>query len=618
MYSQDFLNDLKQRADIVGIIKRHVPDLKKRGANWTACCPFHQEKTPSFSVNAEKGFYKCFGCSKAGSAIDFIMETEGLTFPEAVERIADVSGVSLPEPINDEAFKRARQRRDEQKQAADRVMDLNRLAMNFWERALAEDTQAAKRARDYLDSRGITAEMRSKFRIGYAPASWDAILNELKASGADDELIGLSGLVKINEEKKTYDRFRDRLIFPIFDVNGRPVAFGGRSLDPDATPKYLNSPETPAYVKGEHLYGLYQNKSAIQTRKFLILVEGYLDLISLVQHGIGNVVASLGTALAEEQARLIRRFSEKVVINYDGDTAGIKAARRAVELLLPNRLDIKVLTLPNGMDPDDFVRGNGPKEYEKQRGAADPYVDFVVRSVQTGRDMSNPHQKSEAVNDALAIVRLIPDAVERREVFKKILKGLDVDSSLEHELWSSIQNEKRASRPPGQIARPTAPARLQVTPAEKELLGLLIFDKEVREEVMQTIQPFDYESIRTRPIFDAFVGLFESGNGVNEESIANALVDSLNGDESCLDFVNSLYSESASYASRSPEDSLGAAASCLASLKLIAIDNRILEIRREAEQAESAQQNELAAELSEEQMQLEKQRLELSTSARTL
>lgn len=371
MYEQYFIDDLKDRADLVRLIEPYAP-LKKKGANWMGCCPFHQEKTPSFSVNPAKGFYKCFGCGKGGNAFTFLMEMEGLNFPEAIQRVAEMNGVPLPEPVDDKQFQQSKKRREEKKQISDHIIELNKIALEFWEGELQSKDPKAKAAREYLVARGISEEIQKQFHIGFSPDSWDSLLNHLKEKTTDEKLIEQSGLVSVNEEKeRVFDRFRGRIMFPVLDVNGNPIAFGARAMGDDQ-PKYLNSPETSAYVKGQHLYGLFQSKDEIRKKKFAILVEGYLDLIALVQHGVTNVAASLGTALTPEQSKLLGRFCKKVVINYDGDLAGIGAARRAVEVMLPSDFEIKVLVLPDGKDPDDFIRENGTEAYNRARGNAVP------------------------------------------------------------------------------------------------------------------------------------------------------------------------------------------------------------------------------------------------------
>jgi DNA primase len=292
-YPQYFIDELKNRADLIRIIEPYTP-LKQKGANWMGCCPFHQEKTPSFSVNPAKGFYYCFGCQKSGTAFNFYMEMEGLSFLEAIKRVAEISGVPLPEPVDDGQFQKTKKKSEERKKLADEVIKLNRIALEFWENHLQDKNAHSNAAREYLENRKISIETQKAFHIGFSPDSWDTLLNLLKERGADEKLIEQSGLVAKNEEKnRVYDRFRGRIMFPVLDVSGNPIAFGARILG-KGEPKYLNSPETPAYIKGEHLYGLFQAKEEIRRKKFAILVEGYLDLIALYQHGIKNAAASLG------------------------------------------------------------------------------------------------------------------------------------------------------------------------------------------------------------------------------------------------------------------------------------------------------------------------------------
>ena len=416
LYDQYFIDDLKDRADLVRIIEPYAP-LKKKGANWMACCPFHQEKTPSFSVNPSKGFYKCFGCGKGGTAFNFLMEMEGLTFPEAVRRVAEMTGIPLPEPIDDQRYEQQKKRKEERKKLSDQVIELNRIALEFWEQELQGKNAKARAAREYLEQRGISQEIIREFRIGFSPDSWDALLTHLKEKGADESLIEQSGLVSVNEEKeRVFDRFRGRIMFPILDVNGNPVAFGARAMGSDE-PKYLNSPETPAYIKGQHLYGLFQSKEAIRQKKFAILVEGYLDLIALYQFGVANVVASLGTAFTPEQSKLLGRFTKRIIVNYDGDQAGIKAATRAIEHLLPQDFEIKVLTLPNGEDPDDFIRKNGTESYNNARSRSAPFLTFVLGSSMAGRSLANARQKAEAIEEVIPVLAAIKNPIQKRQSF---------------------------------------------------------------------------------------------------------------------------------------------------------------------------------------------------------
>src|SRR6478672_1545380 len=473
LYPQYFIDDLKSRADLVRVIQPYA-ELKKKGSNWMACCPFHQEKTPSFSVNPSKGFYKCFGCGKGGSVYNFLMDMEGLNFPEAIKRVAEITGVMLPEPVDDQQYERSKKKKEEKKKIADQVIDLNRIAMEFWESAFED--KRAKAAREYLENRGISPETQKAFRIGYSPDTWDSLLNVLKESGADENLIEQSGLVARQEERNSlYDRFRGRIMFPVLDVDGRPIAFGARALGKDE-PKYLNSPETTAYTKGQHLYGLFHSKAEIRQRKFAILVEGYLDLISLYEHGVRNTAASLGTAFTPEQSKLLSRFTKRVVINYDGDDAGIKAARRAIEHLLPQDFEIKVLVLPNGQDPDDFVRQNGAEAYNESRGKAEPFLDFALDASMRGRNISNARHKAEAIEEIMPLVYGIRNNIQKRESFDQAMDFYRVDAGLRKELWNTIKKGAAPAEPEVVKKRVQRATQTKITVAEQMLLELLVYD----------------------------------------------------------------------------------------------------------------------------------------------
>ncbi len=611
-YPQYFIDELKTRADIVRIVEMFVP-LKKKGTNFWGNCPFHGEKTPSFSVSPAKGFYKCFGCSKSGTAFNFLMEMEGLNFPEAIKRVAEISGVMLPEPVDDEQFKKSKKKSDERKKLADEVIELNQLALEFWECELAESNNDANKAREYLLNRGITEDTQKTFRIGYAPETWDSIMNLLKEKGADDKLIALSGLVSVNEEKKrTYDRFRGRLIFPVLDVNGKPIAFGARILD-KGEPKYLNSPETPAYVKGNNLYGLFQNKAEIKRQKFVILVEGYLDLISLYQFGVKNTVASLGTAFTSEQAKLLSRFARKTVVNYDGDSAGVKAARRAVEPLLAEDFEIKVLILPNGQDPDDFIRANGLESYNQQRGNASPHLQFVLQNAVRERNLSLARQKAEAIEDVLPVISAVRNSIQKRESFDQAMNFLRVENeALKRELWKTI---KLGANFDSEVIRRTVSSvtQIRVTFAEQRLLELLINDDELRQVILPQFEETDFEALATASIFRAFLTIQQNGEQINAEKLTNSVSD----DAIAEDFLPLLLmNEPARAEGEAIDEVLAEAERCFITLRLMAISNRIAEISQELSSVEQSGDFELLQRLSNEHIELGRMKhgLELNLS----
>ncbi|MET0752077.1 MAG: DNA primase [Pyrinomonadaceae bacterium] len=615
LYPQHFIDELKNRADLVRIIEPYAP-LKKKGANWMGCCPFHQEKTPSFSVNPSKGFYKCFGCGKGGTAFNFVMEIEGLNFPEAIKRIAEISGIPLPEPIDDANYERNKQRKKERKAIADEVIELNRIALEFWENHLQDNNAHARSAREYLEKREISDEIVKKFHIGFAPDSWDALLSLLKEKGADEKLIEESGLVSKNEEKnRVYDRFRGRIMFPVLNVEGNPVAFGARILA-TGEPKYLNSPETPAYIKGEHLYGLFQSKEEIRKKKYSILVEGYLDLIALYQFGVTNCVASLGTAFTEMQAKLLGRFAKKLVVNYDGDKAGVKAARRAIEILLAEDFEIKILVLPEGKDPDDFIRASGFAAYKKQHETnATTYLQFVLETAVQERNLAVPKQKAEAIEDVMPVLSAIHNPIQKRDSFDQAMSFMRIeDASLKRDLWKSVKAGSKIETESikQQVARAT---RARMTVAEQKLLELLIYDDELREIILPQLEETDYELLATAEVFRALFEIKKNGLEFSSENLLNLVGE----DETASDFVPVLLmSEPFREKDEAIDEVLREAESCVVGLREMAISRRILDISQELILAEQKGDNELLGLLVTEQINLARMKRGLEKRAEEL
>ncbi|MGB7210755.1 MAG: DNA primase [Pyrinomonadaceae bacterium] len=602
LYDQYFIDDLKERADLVRIIEPYAP-LKKKGSNWMGCCPFHQEKTPSFSVSPTKGFYNCFGCGKGGNAYTFLMEMEGLNFPEAIQRVAEMSGVPLPEPIDDRQYEKNKKRKEEKKQLSDQVIELNKFALDFWEAELQAKNPKGKAAREYLESRGISDEIQKQFHVGFSPDSWDSLLNHLRESGADEKLIEQSGLVSVNEEKdRVFDRFRGRIMFPVLDVNGNAIAFGARAMGDDQ-PKYLNSPETPAYVKGQHLYGLFQSREEIRRKKFVILVEGYLDLIALYQFGITNVAASLGTAFTPEQSKLLSRFATKVVINYDGDAAGIKAARKAVDSLLADDFDIKILVLPDGKDPDDFIRQHGPETYDELRGKAQPFLDFALDTAIKGRRLNIAKQKADAIEEVLPMLSVVRNPIQKRESFDQAMDFFRVENAaLRRDLWKTVKQSGHvgSSSIKQQIKRAT---QIKLTVAEQQLLELLINDSELRERILPQLEETDYEDLATADVFRALYELDKEKVPVTLENIIPFVAE----DETAADFVPLLMmTEPKREPGEVIDTVLHNAEERVVALRLMAINTRIAGISQDALAAEQSGQLELHSRLTFEQLELEK------------
>jgi DNA primase len=585
-FPQTFIDDLKRQADIVRVVQDYV-SLKKKGANWMACCPFHQEKTPSFSVNPSKDIFYCFGCQKGGSVFNFVMEMERVSFPEAIKIVAEKVNMPLPAMQEDQKYEARRKEADE-------VVELNSWALEWWEQMLSEGGAESKAARDYIEGRGITDETRQTFRLGYAPDSWDGLGSYLKRKGASAGQIERSGLVVKKDAGGFYDRFRGRVIFPVLDAQGRAVAFGGRVMGV-GEPKYLNSPETAAYTKGRHLYGLHQTREDIRRKKFAILVEGYLDLIVPYQFGVRNAVASLGTALTPEQAKLLGRFARRVVVNYDGDRAGVSAAKRAIETLLAEDFDIKVLVLPEGADPDEFIKSAGVEAYNERRGAALPHIQFVLDQAMRDRNIYNPPEKSEAVKEVLPFIHAVRDKIQRREYFDISMTALRVEEpALRRELWQTIAKPNAAAQ-----SSANASAALQsgveraesvpLTVAEQRLLELLTHDAELRRILLPRIAPDDYEDLPSAGVFRALAEIEAAGAEVDFTTLGERT----EGDAVASDLVPLLLmSEPARDEGEATDDVLAEAESCLLTLRLMRVERRLKDLAIEITVAERAGDNE--------------------------
>ncbi len=468
-----FADEVRHQADIVKIIGDYV-NLKKRGANHVGLCPFHHEKTPSFAVHPTKQIFKCFGCGEGGDVIGFVMRMENCEFLEAVRLIAQKSGISIPASAS------------ERPNSADKtrfLYDINEWACQFFERTLW--SREGQMARDYLDARSVRTETSKRLRLGYAPESWNEISSHLRRRGATPEQIVASGLVVSREantdrantprsphESSVYDRFRGRLMFPIFDIQGRAVAFGGRTFRPSPAPdreepKYLNSPETPIYTKGRHLYGLHLAKESIRREGWAVLVEGYLDFLLPFQEGVPNIAASLGTALTESQARLLRRFAQRVVVNFDADPAGRSATLRSIEVLMRAGLPVRVLALPQGEDPHSFVSREGGVEYGRRAVLAQSYIDFILSRATEGRDLTHPNTRIDAFRAVLPFLAIVPDSIERSTFSDHVAGRLKLDTQLVH------QEVRRASRAQGSTAHPGPSASAdEGTPAPAVTLNL--------------------------------------------------------------------------------------------------------------------------------------------------
>jgi DNA primase len=591
-YPQTFIDDLKRQADIVRVIQDYVT-LKKKGANWMACCPFHKEKTPSFSVSPAKEIFYCFGCHKGGTVFNFVMEMERVSFPEAIRLVAEKSGVPLPKLELDSRFEARRSEIDD-------VIQLNKWALEWWEQQLEHGGREPEAAREYLAKREISDETRKTFRLGYAPDSWDALSSHLRQKGATQEQIDRSGLVARKEETgRTYDRFRGRLMFPVMDIQGKPIAFGGRTLKNEDA-KYINSPETAAYIKGRNLFGLNLTRDEIRRQGYAILVEGFLDLIVPFQFGIRNVVASLGTALTPEQVKLLSRFARRVVVNYDGDRAGVQAAKKAIEILLTEDLEVKVLVLPDNADPDEFIRKFGVSEYQQRRGEAQPHIQFVIDQAVRDRKLTNPAQKEAAIEEVLPFIRAVRSRIQKREYFDIAMDSLRVtDPSLRREFWQSLRGGETARA----VVKRGASGHSEATPAEQRLLGVLFADENLRRQILPLLQPEDYEDLPTASIFRALGELEQEHGEIDFESLSAKT----EGDALATRLLPMLLISESLHASNEHY----AAEECVQTFRLMKINHRIEEIMAERAAAEREENNEKVNSLTLEQVELARRRADL-------
>ncbi|WP_413726536.1 DNA primase [Sodalis sp. RH16] len=420
-----FINDLLARTDIIDLVDARVK-LKKQGKNYHACCPFHHEKTPSFTVNGEKQFYHCFGCGAHGNAIDFLMNFDRLEFVESIEELATMHGLEVPY----ETGAGPNQQERHQRQSLYQVMEQ---LSGFYAQALKQNTATAPQ--QYLAKRGLSAEVIGHFAIGYAPPGWDNVLKRFGRSAEEREALNDAGMLVTNDQGRTYDRFRERVMFPIRDRRGRVIAFGGRILG-EGQPKYLNSPETEIFHKGRQLYGLYEAQQQHPELSRLLVVEGYMDVVALAQFGIDYAVASLGTATTAEHIQLLYRATEQVICCYDGDRAGREAAWRALETALPYLSDgrqLRFMFLPDGEDPDTLVRQIGKEAFEQLIEQAQPLSVFLFETLMPQVDLSSPDGRAKLSTLALPLIGQVPGETLRMYLRQQLGNKLGIldDSQLE-------------------------------------------------------------------------------------------------------------------------------------------------------------------------------------------
>jgi DNA primase len=487
---EDVIAEIVRRTDIVELIGGYLP-LRAAGRTHKALCPFHTEKTPSFVVNPERQIFHCFGCGEGGDAITFLMKHERLGFMDAVRFLAERAGVSLPTtrggPGSGEADSRLP------------LLEIHRVALQHFRENLAGADGAHARA--YLAERGLSREVVERFELGYALPRWDALLRVLKTGGYPDKVLEAAGLsVPRQSGSGSYDRFRNRLMIPIWDVSGKVIAFGGRALEPKEV-KYLNSPETALYRKGSHLYGLNVAARAIRERKVAIVVEGYFDVITLHAHGFDHAVAALGTALTTDQARLLGRYAQTIALLFDPDAPGIGAARRNLEHLINVDLHWRIVLLPGGLDPDAFLRKHGAAEFQAALAGAQDLVQFFLDRRVSGLDLNDPVERARAVDGLIDVVGLIDSPVRREGYIQRVAQRAAIsDRTL---LEAVAQRRGRIGRHDSK----TAPAPTPVVPptAEEQLVFIGLQHAAYRERIAAALAPEEIRDPILQRIFVEFV-----------------------------------------------------------------------------------------------------------------
>lgn len=445
---ESFINELMNRVDIVDVIDARVP-LKKVGREYHACCPFHNEKTPSFTVSPQKQFYHCFGCGAHGTAIGFLMEYDRLEFPDAVRQLAETVGLEVPVEADN------RERIDQS------LYDAMEAAAGYFRKAL----RGNERAVNYLKKRGLTGEIAAEFGLGYAPDAWEGLMNHLRERGFRKDALIATGLGIAGRQGQPYDRFRDRVMFPIRDRRGRVIAFGGRVID-KGEPKYMNSPETPLFHKGRELYGLWEAKQALRDVPRLVVVEGYMDVVALAQHGVRYGVATLGTATTPEHLDRLFRATKEVVFCFDGDNAGRRAAWRALENALSSVREgrqLKFLFLPEGEDPDTLVRKEGQAGFEARLDNAQPLSEFLLNSLAANVDLDSIEGRAQLVERARPLLEKIPDGVYRDMLQERLGRLARMDT----------ERLGRNLAAPAAEAAPRRQPQLAMTPVRRAVLLLM-------------------------------------------------------------------------------------------------------------------------------------------------
>ena len=566
------IDEVRDHTDIVEVVSQSVA-LKKVGNNFKGLCPFHSEKTPSFTVSPEKRIYHCFGCGAGGNVFKFAMETQSISFVDAVRQFAESAGVTIPSRdagnLNDPKYKER-----------EALKKTNELAANYFH-SLFNNAEAGLAARDYLKNRHFTGEVLDKYQIGWAAPTWRGLVSHFQQKGnLSRDIVFKSGLVIEKEDgSNTYDRFRGRVIFPIKDPHGYVIGFGGRSIVEGENPKYLNSPETPLYQKSQVLFGMDVARQAIRKQDQAILVEGYLDQMRAIQYGILNTVATCGTALTSRQAGMLRNYASSVVLVFDSDNAGRAAADKGFDVLHEKGLQVKTVFLPDEQDPDSYIQGNGAEKFLEKIKTAKPYFESYIDTVVAGKNGSSPSERVEMANQVVPMLRKVQNLVERNGLIEYFSFAAKIDDT------SFLGELKKSFSQNQPMVGPSETGKNSILHTEKYLVQLILSGKETAQKVLQAINPEDFSNPALRSI------AITCSQTEDEDIEINKLIDQTEDPE-----IRSLLTQFGLEPIEfdSPEKTIS---DCVAKFNNVHIKSKIKIIKQQRNEAEMAGQVEKSREL---------------------
>ena len=528
MIPDEKINQIRQANDIVDVIGDYI-HLKKQGRNYFGLCPFHGENTPSFSVSADKQIYHCFGCGMGGNVFSFIMDIDGASFQEAVVKLADRAGIDIGVALDAHDNGNARNSSE-----AQQMIEAHDLLRKFYHHLLV-NTKEGQHALEYLLERGFTKESIDKFQIGYALPSWDFTVKLLQKRGYSLSVLEKSGLIiKREEENSFFDRFRNRIMFPIMDTKGVPVAFAGRALEKNDQPKYLNSPETDIFNKSSILYNWHHARSSIKKQQQIILFEGFADVISADKAGIKNGVATMGTSLTDQHVQLIRRTTDSVIISYDSDKAGTEAAYRAAEMLIKNGCQVKIARMRDGLDPDEYIKKYGPEKFQHDViGGSLTFMAFKMQYFRMGKNLQNEGEKLQYIEEIIKEISKLDKAIEREHYMKQLADEFDISLEALSEQQQQVYFTEKKKNP--NAYQEVKPNRIYIQNesklfpahhnAERCLLAHMLRDDQLAYRINEMLQGSTFHFDEHQAVFTYLLGYYEDGNEPSASSFLNYLSD---------------------------------------------------------------------------------------------